>query len=118
MRGIHYQAAPYPEIKLVRCTKGAIYDVVVVLRPKSPTYKQWIGAILTAENRQMLYVPEECGHGFLTLEDETEVFYKISEFYHPDLARGVRWNDSAFGIVWPSVAELISERDRTYPNFE
>ena len=118
LRGIHYQAAPYPEIKLVRCTKGAIYDVVVDLRPKSPTYKQWIGATLTAENRQMLYVPEECGHGFLTLEDETEVFYQISEFYHPDLARGVRWNDPALGIAWPGEVEQISDRDRAYPNFE
>jgi dTDP-4-dehydrorhamnose 3,5-epimerase len=118
LRGIHYQAAPYPETKLVRCTKGAIYDVVVDLRPQSPTYKQWIGATLTAENRQMLYVPQECGHGFLTLEDETEVFYQISEFYYPDLARGVRWNDPAFAIAWPGQAEQISERDRSYPNFE
>lgn len=118
LRGMHYQAAPYPETKLVRCTKGAIYDVVVDLRPQSPTYRQWIGATLTGENRQMLYVPEECGHGFLTLEDETEVFYQISEVYHPDLARGVRWNDPAFGIAWPGGAEQMSERDRTYPDFE
>jgi dTDP-4-dehydrorhamnose 3,5-epimerase len=118
LRGIHYQAAPYSETKLVRCTKGAIYDVVVDLRPQSPTYRQWIGATLTAENRQMLYVPEGCGHGFLTLEDETEVFYQISEFYHPDLGRGVRWNDPAFAIAWPAAAETMSERDRTYPNFE
>jgi dTDP-4-dehydrorhamnose 3,5-epimerase len=118
LRGIHYQAQPYPEAKLVRCTRGAIYDVVVDLRPQSPTYKQWIGAILTAENRQMLYVPEECGHGFLTLEDETEVVYQISEFYYPDRARGVRWNDPAFGIAWPAEAEQMSERDRTYPDFE
>jgi dTDP-4-dehydrorhamnose 3,5-epimerase len=118
LRGIHYQAAPYPETKLVRCTKGAIYDVAVDLRPQSPTYKQWTGVTLTGENRQMLYVPEGCGHGFLTLEDETEVFYQMSEFYHPDLARGVRWNDPAFGIAWPGEAVQISERDRTYPNFE
>jgi dTDP-4-dehydrorhamnose 3,5-epimerase len=118
LRGIHYQAAPYPETKLVRCTRGAIYDVVVDLRPQSPTYKQWIGATLTAENRQMLYVPEECGHGFLTLADDTEVFYQISEAYHPELARGVRWNDLAFDITWPGVAEQMSDRDRTYPNFE
>jgi dTDP-4-dehydrorhamnose 3,5-epimerase len=118
LRGIHYQAPPYPETKLVRCTKGAIYDVVVDLRSQSPTYKQWVGVTLTAENRQMLYVPEECGHGFLTLEDETEVFYQMSEFYHPDLARGVRWNDPAFGIEWPGQAEQMSERDRAYPNFE
>lgn len=118
LRGIHYQAAPYPETKLVRCTKGAIYDVIVDLRPVSSTYKQWIGAMLTAENRRMLYVPEGCGHGFLTLEDETEVFYQMSEFYHPDLARGVRWNDPAFGIAWPVEIEQISERDRIYPNLE
>jgi dTDP-4-dehydrorhamnose 3,5-epimerase len=118
LRGIHYQAAPYPETKLVRCTQGAIYDVIVDLRPESSTYKQWIGAMLTAENRRMLYVPEGCGHGFLTLEDETEVFYQMSEFYHPDLARGVRWNDPAFGIAWPAEVEQISERDRTYPNLK
>jgi dTDP-4-dehydrorhamnose 3,5-epimerase len=118
LRGIHYQDAPYPETKLVRCTKGAIYDVVVDLRRDSPTFRQSIGATLTAGNRQMLYVPEGCGHGFLTLEDETEVFYQMSEFYHPDLARGVRWNDSAFGIAWPGGVEQISDRDRTYPDFE
>jgi dTDP-4-dehydrorhamnose 3,5-epimerase len=118
LRGIHYQAAPSPEAKLVRCTKGAIYDVVVDLRPQSPTYKQWIGAILTAENRRMLYVPEKCGHGFLTLEDETEVFYQMSEFYYPELSRGVRWNDQSFQIAWPGEVKVISERDRTYPNFE
>jgi dTDP-4-dehydrorhamnose 3,5-epimerase len=118
LRGIHYQAAPYPEAKIVRCTNGAIYDVVVDLRPQSPTFKNWIGVDLTAVNRHMLYVPEGCGHGFLTLEDETEVFYQMSEFYHPELARGVRWDDPAFQIVWPDKIEVISERDRTYPNFE
>lgn len=118
LRGMHYQAAPYPEAKLVRCTRGAIYDVVVDLRRESPTFRQWIGATLTADNREMLYVPEGCGHGFLTLENETEVFYQMSEFYHSDLARGVRWNDPAFGIEWPAGVEQISERDRTYPGFE
>jgi dTDP-4-dehydrorhamnose 3,5-epimerase len=117
LRGLHYQAAPHPEAKLVRCTKGAIYDVVVDLRRESQTYKQWIGVTLTAENRRMLYVPEECGHGFLTLGDESEVFYQMSEFYHPDLARGVRWNDPAFAIAWPEEPRQISERDRTYPDF-
>jgi dTDP-4-dehydrorhamnose 3,5-epimerase len=116
LRGIHYQAAPYPEAKLVRCTMGAIYDVVVDLRPQSPTFKDWTGVFLTAANRHMLYVPEGCGHGFLTLEDETEVFYQMSEFYHPELARGVRWNDPAFKIIWPAAVEVISERDRTYPD--
>lgn len=118
LRGIHYQTAPYSEIKLVRCTKGAIYDVIVDLRPTSPTFKKWIGVMLTAANRQAIYVPEECGHGFLTLEDETEVFYQMSEFYHPELARGVRWDDSSFQIVWPGEVEVISERDRSYADFE
>jgi dTDP-4-dehydrorhamnose 3,5-epimerase len=118
LRGIHYQASPYPETKLVRCTQGGIFDVVVDLRPESPTYKQWCSATLTAWNRNMLYVPEGCGHGFLTLHDDTEVFYQMSEFYHPDLARGVRWDDPAFGIAWPDPPEQISERDRTYPDFE
>jgi dTDP-4-dehydrorhamnose 3,5-epimerase len=118
LRGIHYQAAPNSETKLVRCTMGAIYDVVVDLRPQSPTFKNWIAVVLTAANRHMLYIPEGCGHGFLTLEDETEVYYQMSEFYHPESARGVRWNDPAFQIVWPAEVEVISERDRTYPNME
>ena len=116
LRGVHYQAAPFPEAKLVRCTMGAIYDVVVDLRPQSPTFRDWIGVMLTAGNRHMVYVPEGCGHGLLTLEDNTEVFYQMSEFYHPDLARGVRWNDPAIGIVWPAAVQVISERDRTYPD--
>ena len=114
LRGMHYQAAPFPEAKLVRCTRGAIYDVAVDLRPESPTFREWIGVTLTAENRKMLYVPEGCGHGFLTLENKTEVFYQMSEFYHPELARGVRWDDPAFQILWPATVEVISERDRTY----
>jgi dTDP-4-dehydrorhamnose 3,5-epimerase len=118
LRGMHFQAEPYPEIKLVRCTRGAIYDVIIDLRPHSRTFKQWIGIFLTAANRDMVYVPHGCGHGFLTLEDETEVFYQISEFYHPEVARGVRWDDPAFQIIWPSEVEVISERDRSYPNFE
>lgn len=118
LRGLHDQMAPYAEAKLVRCTAGAIYDVVVDLRPQSPTFKRWIAATLTAANRHMLYVPEGCAHGFLTLEDATEVFYQMSEFYHPELSRGVRWNDPAFQIVWPEKVEVISERDRTYPDFE
>src|SRR5215469_10982996 len=114
LRGIHYQAEPFPETKLVRCTMGSIYDVVVDLRPKSRTFGEWIGVELTAANRHMMYVPEGCGHGFLTLEDNAEVFYQISEFYHPELARGVRWNDPALGIFWPAAVEVISERDRSY----
>jgi dTDP-4-dehydrorhamnose 3,5-epimerase len=118
LRGIHYQAAPHQEAKLVRCTMGAIYDVVVDLRPQSPTFKNWIGEVLTAANRHMLYVPEGCGHGFLTLEDGTEVMYQMSEFFHPELARGVRWNDPAFQILWPAEVQVISERDRAYPDLE
>jgi dTDP-4-dehydrorhamnose 3,5-epimerase len=118
LRGVHLQAAPFGEAKVVRCTSGAIYDVVLDLRPVSATFKKWIGVTLTAANRHMLYVPEGCGHGFLTLEDNTEVFYQMSEFYHPESARGVRWNDSAFQIAWPEKVEVISERDRTYPDFD
>jgi len=118
LRGMHYQDTPFPEAKLVRCTKGAIYDVVIDLRSQSLTFKDWIAVVLTAKKRNMLYVPEGCAHGFLTLEDETEVFYQMSEFYHAELSRGVRWNDPAFQIVWPDKVEVISERDQTYPDFE
>jgi dTDP-4-dehydrorhamnose 3,5-epimerase len=118
LRGIHYQELPRPEAKVVRCTRGAIYDVVVDLRPDSLTYKDWIAVVLTAEKRNMVYVPERCGHGFLTLADETEVFYQMSEFYSPESARGVRWDDPAFQIAWPAEVEVISERDQSYPNFE
>ena len=117
LRGIHYQAAPHAEAKLVRCTKGAIYDVVVDLRPESPTLRGFMAVVLTAKNRRALYVPEGCGHAFLTLEDETEVFYQMSEFYNAESARGVRWDDPAFQIAWPEKVEVISERDRSYPNF-
>ena len=118
LRGMHYQLQPHAEAKLVRCTSGAIYDVVVDLRPGSPTYRQWIAVVLTADKRNMVYVPEGCAHGFLTLADETEVFYQMSEFYCPEAARGVRWDDLAFGIAWPAPIEVISERDASYPDFE
>jgi dTDP-4-dehydrorhamnose 3,5-epimerase len=118
LRGMHYQDAPHPEAKLIRCTTGALYDVVVDLRRDSATFKAWFGVVLTAEDRNMLYVPEGCAHGFLTLENETEVLYQMSEFYYPELARGVRWNDPTFQIAWPTEVKVISERDRTYPNFE
>jgi dTDP-4-dehydrorhamnose 3,5-epimerase len=118
LRGIHYQTAPFLETKMVRCTKGAIYDVVVDLRPNSPSFKEWIAVVLTSANRHMVYVPEGCGHGLMTLEDQTEVSYQISEFYNPESARGVRWDDPAFQISWPGAVEVISERDRKYPNFE
>jgi dTDP-4-dehydrorhamnose 3,5-epimerase len=117
LRGLHLQAHPHEETKLVRCTRGGIYDVVVDLRPTSSRFKDWLAVTLTAANRKTLYIPGGCAHGFLTLEDETEVFYQMSEFHHPDSARGVRWNDPAFEIVWPGNVEVISERDRTYPDF-
>jgi dTDP-4-dehydrorhamnose 3,5-epimerase len=117
LRGMHYQASPYAEDKLVRCTMGAIYDVIIDLRLGSPTFKQHIGVALTAENRRMLYVPEGFAHGFQTLEDNTEVFYQMSEFYVPEYARGIRWNDPAFNIRWPADERIILERDQTYPDF-
>jgi dTDP-4-dehydrorhamnose 3,5-epimerase len=117
LRGIHYQVVPYEEVKLVRCTQGEVYDVVIDLRPCSPTFKQWVGITLTAAERNMIYVPAGYGHGFLTLQDETEVFYQMSELYNPESARGVRWDDRQFGIAWPIPVTSISERDRTYPDF-
>lgn len=117
LRGMHYQIAPYEEVKLVRCTKGAIYDVVIDLRPESPTFKQYTAVVLTADKRNMLYIPERFAHGFQTLEDETEVFYQMSEFYEPSCARGVRWNDPAFAIEWPPADRIIIERDQHYPDF-
>jgi dTDP-4-dehydrorhamnose 3,5-epimerase len=117
LRGMHYQAAPFREAKIVRCTQGAIYDVVLDLRQESVTFLQWIGVELTAANHKMFFIPEGCAHGFQTLEDQSEVFYQISEKYSPDHARGVRWNDLAFGIIWPLNVEVISERDNNYPDF-
>jgi dTDP-4-dehydrorhamnose 3,5-epimerase len=118
LRGLHYQAAPFEESKLVRCTSGAIYDVALDLRPDSPTFKGWVAAELTAVNRTALCVPEGCAHGFLTLETATEVHYQMTECYVPGAGRGVRWDDPAFGIEWPSAVSVIGERDRTYPDFE
>lgn len=118
LRGLHYQAVPFAETKLVRCISGAIYDVALDLRRNSPTFGQWFGTVLSAENRHSLYIPEGCAHGFLTLTNDSEVFYQMSEFFHPEARRGVRWNDPAFQIAWPESVEVISERDRTYPDFE
>jgi dTDP-4-dehydrorhamnose 3,5-epimerase len=118
LRGVHYQAAPNAETKIVRCTQGSVYDVVLDLRADSPTFKEWISVILSAEQRNMIYIPEGCAHGFLTLADNTEVLYQMTEFFAPESARGVRWNDPAFGIVWPEKVEVISERDRMYPDFK
>jgi dTDP-4-dehydrorhamnose 3,5-epimerase len=118
LRGLHYQEEPFGEAKLVRCTQGAIYDVVLDLRRDSPTFRGWFSAELTAENRTMLYVPVGLAHGFQTLVDASEVYYQISRRYSPQHARGVRWDDPAFGIDWPEAAErTISERDRSYPDF-
>jgi dTDP-4-dehydrorhamnose 3,5-epimerase len=117
LRGLHYQAAPYEEAKLVRCTAGAIFDVAVDLRPGSSTLREWFGAELSAENRLALYVPQGCAHGFLTLEDDSEVHYQISQAYVPEAARGARWDDAAFGITWPGEVVVINERDRSYPDF-
>jgi dTDP-4-dehydrorhamnose 3,5-epimerase len=115
LRGLHYQAEPHPEIRLVRCSAGSIYDVIVDLREASPTYLKWHGEMLSAQNRRALYVPTGFAHGFVTLEDESEVFYQMSEFYFPELARGVRWNDPALAIDWPLDPKRVSPRDAEYP---
>lgn len=117
IRGMHYQRAPHEESKLVRCTGGAIFDVVLDLRAGSPTFKRFDSCELTAKNRKALYIPKGCAHGFQTIEDGTEVVYHISAEYAPDAARGVRWNDPAFGISWPLAATCISERDEAFPDF-
>ena len=117
LRGMHYQSAPYAEAKVVRCTMGAMYDVIIDLRPEAPTFKQWISVELTAENRRALYVPEDFAHGFQTLMDNTEVFYQMSEFFHPECARGVRWDDPAFGIRWIYEIPVISDKDGSYYNY-
>jgi len=118
LRGLHYQIVPHQETKLIHCTRGAIYDVVLDLRQESPTYKDWLAVTLTAEKHNMIYVPEGCAHGFLTLEDGCEVSYQMSEFWEPESARGVRWDDPVFQIQWPAEVEVISQRDRSYPGFK
>ena len=118
LRGMHYQIAPHEEAKLVRCTTGAIYDVAIDLRPTSPTFGAHAAAVLDAANRSMLYIPEGCAHGFLTLEAGTEVFYQISVPFEPSAARGVRFDDPAFGIAWPAPARVINQRDRSYPDVD
>ena len=115
LRGLHYQAAPQQEAKLVRCTRGAIYDVVLDLRPESPTFRRWAVTGLTAENCRMTYIPEGVAHGFQTMVDATEVFYQMSEFYEESCVRGVRWDDPAFAIKWPIESPILSERDRSHP---
>jgi dTDP-4-dehydrorhamnose 3,5-epimerase len=118
LRGMHYQCAPYVETKLVRCTMGAIYDVIIDLRPDSLTFKKWHAVELSARNHKMLYIPENFAHGYLTLEDNSEVFYQISEFYHPECSKGLRWDDPAFGIKWPKGKKLICDRDLKYADFK
>jgi dTDP-4-dehydrorhamnose 3,5-epimerase len=117
LRGMHYQSAPFDEAKLVRCTRGAIYDVFIDLRPDSSTFKRWMAVELSAENRRMLFIPEGFAHGFLTLDDNSEIFYQMSQFYAPAYARGVRWNDPAFAIEWPMDVRVISDKDRNYADF-
>jgi dTDP-4-dehydrorhamnose 3,5-epimerase len=117
LRGLHYQAAPKPEPKLVRCTRGAIFDVAVDLRPGSPTHGRWTGHELSADNRRALYVPEGCAHGLLTLEDDSEVCYLMGAAYDGALSRGVRWNDPAFAIDWPAAPLVISPRDAGFPDY-
>jgi len=116
VRGMHFQISPHEEARVVKCTRGSVHDVIIDLRPGSETYRRWAGVDLTADNRRMLYVPEGFAHGFQTLEDDAEVLYLMSQFFAPEAARGVRWNDPAFAIRWPLPASVISERDRSYPD--
>jgi dTDP-4-dehydrorhamnose 3,5-epimerase len=117
LRGMHYQKAPAEEDKLVRCTMGALFDVFIDLRPASPTFRRWVGTELSADNRKALYIPKGCAHGFLTLADNSEIFYQMSEFWEPGHGAGVRWNDPAFGVEWPATPAILAPRDATYPDF-
>ncbi len=118
LRGLHYQAAPFEEVKVVRCTAGAIFDVIVDIRPDSPTFTRHHSVMLSAANRRALYVPKGFAHGFQTLEPGTEISYQMSEFFRPEYSRGVRWNDPAFQIGWPeTTTRIMNERDRSYPDF-
>ncbi len=118
LRGLHYQEAPHEEAKLVRCTMGIIYDVIVDIRPASPTFKKWLAFELSAENRKMIYAPKGFAHGFQSLADNTEVFYQISEIYMPESAKGLRWNDPVLSVSWPLPSPILSERDQSFPNFK
>ena len=118
LRGMHYQVEPHAEIKLVRCTRGALFDVIVDLRPDSPTHARWLGVELTADNRRALYIPAGFAHGYQTLADATETFYQVSAFWTPEAERGVRWDDPAFGIEWPDPdPPVLSEKDRAWPDY-
>jgi len=116
LRGMHFQKAPHQEVKLVRCTMGSVFDAIVDVRPESPTYRQWFGVELSAQNRRQLYVPKGFAHGYLTLEDNSELTYQVSEFYTPEAEAGLRWNDPAVGIEWPAIEiQDISEKDGRWP---
>jgi dTDP-4-dehydrorhamnose 3,5-epimerase len=117
LRGLHWQAEPHPEGKLVRCTQGAVFDVAVDIRPASATFRQWFGLELSAGNGRALYIPPGFAHGFQALRDGSEVFYMMTESYHPALARGAAWDDPGFGIAWPLAAPIMSDRDRALPRF-
>ena len=117
LRGLHYQREPYGEAKLIGCIRGRIFDVVVDVRPASATYLQSFGAELTAQNRSMMYVPEGCAHGYLTLEDDSEVLYPVTEFYHPEAEAGLRWNDPVVSVSWPELPRIVSPKDQAWPDF-
>jgi dTDP-4-dehydrorhamnose 3,5-epimerase len=117
LRGLHFQAEPFAEAKLVRCVRGAIYDVIVDIRPHSSTFRRWVGMELSAENGRALFVPSGFAHGFQCLRDDTEVAYQISQYHSPEAARGIRWNDPAFGVQWPGPITVMSERDRNWPDY-
>ncbi len=117
LRGMHYQKSPFEETKLVRCTKGAIYDAIIDLRPDSPSYKEWMGVELTADNYRMLFVPKNFAHGFISLTEDAEVTYMVSQFYSPGSELGIRWNDPLIGIQWPIDVQVISEKDASWPDF-
>lgn len=118
LRGLHYQQEPHGEAKLMQCTKGSIYDVIIDMRSDSPTYMQWIGVELTENNHRLLYVPERFAHGYLTLEDDTEVIYQVSEFYMAGAEQGIRWDDPAFNIDWPLEPKIISEKDKSWLDYK
>ena len=117
LRGMHYQLDPYQETKLIRCTRGKILDVIIDLRKDSPTYKEWIAVELSQDNYKMLYVPEDFAHGFITLEDDSEVYYLVTQFYAPGAEAGIRWDDPGFNIKWPMTPVVISEKDKSHPNY-
>lgn len=117
IRGMHYQVDPYQETKFIRCTRGRIYDVIIDLRPGSPTFMEWVGNELSADNYNMIYVPENFAHGMLSLEDNSEIYYPVTEFYTPGAERGIRWDDLSFNIQWPVPVKVVSEKDNAHTDF-